>query len=66
MNGEKIPLVAELPVRSLGKSYIVILSVKHMVDTITSQVMDALKKIDQSYFQESSKSGVTSTPSTTG
>lgn len=47
-NGEKIPLVAEHPVRSLGRLYAADLSNRHMVATVTSQLVDGLRKINQS------------------
>ncbi|KAL7378001.1 hypothetical protein ABVT39_007243 [Epinephelus coioides] len=48
VNGEKIPLVAEHPVQSLGRLYTADLSDRHMVATVTSQLVDGLRKINQS------------------
>lgn len=50
VDGEKIPLLAEHPVRSLGRFYTADLSDKQMAATVTSQLMDGLNKIDQSYL----------------
>lgn len=48
MDGEEIPNLIDQPVRSLGRLYTSDLSDKHMAVSITSQLSDGLKKIDQS------------------
>lgn len=49
VNIEKIPLLAEHPVQSLGRLYTADLSDKHTVATVTSQLVDSLTKINQNY-----------------
>ncbi len=50
MNGERIPLLVEQPVRSLGKLYTADLSDKHMAETIRRQLSEGLGKIDSSHL----------------
>lgn len=57
MNGEKIPLVAEYPVQSLGRLYMADLSDKHIVASVTSQLVDGLNKINQSHLPGKFKVG---------
>ena len=46
--GEKIPLLCEQPIRSLGRQYSAELSDKQMGRTVTKQLMDGLARIDKS------------------
>lgn len=48
LDGEKIPLLAEQPVRSLGRVYTANLSHKQMSSTIMAQLLEGLRRIDQS------------------
>lgn len=48
MDGEKIPLLVDQPVQSHGRLYTADLSDKHMASSVASQLLDGLKKIDQS------------------
>lgn len=46
-NGEKIPLLVDQPVQSLGRRYTADLSSKQMAVSVSSQLADGLSKIDQ-------------------
>ncbi|CAJ1061376.1 hypothetical protein ROHU_018794 [Xyrichtys novacula] len=48
--GERIPVLAEQPLRSLGREYTADLSDKHMAAAVTDQLKEGLKRIDQSYL----------------
>ncbi|KAL6489820.1 hypothetical protein MHYP_G00001650 [Metynnis hypsauchen] len=48
VGGEKIPLLAEQAIRSLGRQYTAELSDKHMGKTVMKQLCDGLARIDQS------------------
>ncbi|KAL6466887.1 hypothetical protein MHYP_G00246910 [Metynnis hypsauchen] len=50
VDGERIPLLAEQPVRSLGRLYTADLSDTHMPATIMQQLTDGLGRIDKSYL----------------
>ncbi|XP_023815255.1 uncharacterized protein LOC111948071 [Oryzias latipes] len=50
VNGERIPLLAEQPVRSLGRLYTAELSDNHMPATIMLQLRDGLERIDKSHL----------------
>lgn len=50
VDGERIPLVVEEPVRSLGRLYMADLSDKHMVSAIATQLTDGLHKINQCFL----------------
>ena len=47
VDGERIPLLAEEPVRSLGRLYTADLSDKNMASAVKTQLQDGLHKIDQ-------------------
>ncbi|CAL8271355.1 unnamed protein product [Merluccius merluccius] len=49
VNGEKIPLLVDQPVRSLERLYTADLSDKHMAAIVTSQLSDGLSKIDKAF-----------------
>lgn len=46
--GEKIPLLSEQPIKSLGRQYAAELSDKQMGKTVMKQLSDGLTRIDQS------------------
>lgn len=46
-NGEKIPLLVDQPVQSLGRRYTADLSSKQMAVSVSSQLADGLSKINQ-------------------
>ncbi|RXN06597.1 hypothetical protein ROHU_032706 [Labeo rohita] len=48
VGGEKIPLLSEQPIKSLGRQYTADLSDKQMGKTIMKQLSDGLARIDQS------------------
>lgn len=48
IGGEKIPLLAEQPIKSLGRQYTVELSDKQMGKAVMKQLSDGLARIDQS------------------
>ncbi|XP_077382825.1 5-azacytidine-induced protein 2 isoform X1 [Festucalex cinctus] len=48
VGGEKIPLLSEQPIKSLGRQYTAELSDKQMGRTIMKQLTDGLSRIDQS------------------
>ncbi|KAF7659236.1 hypothetical protein LDENG_00000650 [Lucifuga dentata] len=50
INGEKIPLLAEQSVRSLGRLYTADLSVKHTASSVMTQLSEGLGKIDRSHL----------------
>lgn len=47
VDGERLPLLVEEPVRSFGRLYTADLSDKSMASAIISQFLDGLRKIDQ-------------------
>lgn len=55
VNAEKIPVLVEHPVRSLSRLYTAGLSDKHVIATVTSQLVDSLNKNEQSYLPEKFK-----------
>ncbi|CAM4420094.1 unnamed protein product [Leuciscus chuanchicus] len=50
VNSEKIPILAEQPVWSLGKLYTADLSDKHMANTVMPQLTEGLTRIDKSHL----------------
>ncbi|KAJ8334019.1 hypothetical protein SKAU_G00413380 [Synaphobranchus kaupii] len=50
VDGAKIPLLVEQPVRSLGRLYTADLSDKHMTSSIMTQLSEGLGKLDQSHL----------------
>ena len=50
VDGERIPLLAEQPVRSLGRLYMADLSDSHMPATVMEQLVDGLERIDKSHL----------------
>ena len=48
--GERIPVLAEQPLRSLGREYTADLTDRHMAAAVTDQLKEGLKRIDQSYL----------------
>ncbi|KAK0153977.1 hypothetical protein N1851_003944 [Merluccius polli] len=50
VDGERIPLLAEQPVRSLGRLYTADLSDSHMPVTVMEQLADGLERIDKSHL----------------
>ena len=47
VRGEKIPLLSEQPIKSLGRQYTAVLSDKQMGRTVMKQLTDGLAKINQ-------------------
>ncbi|KAJ8375377.1 hypothetical protein SKAU_G00059570 [Synaphobranchus kaupii] len=50
VDGEKIPLLVEQPVQSLGRLYTADLSDKHMTSSIITQLSEGLGKLDRSHL----------------
>ena len=50
VDGEKIPLLTEQSVRSLGREYTADLSDKHMAHSVITQLSEGLVKIDESHL----------------
>lgn len=48
VSGERILVLAEQPIRNLGREYTADLADRHMVDSVTNQLTEGLKRIDQS------------------
>lgn len=59
VGGEKIPLLAEQFIKSLGIQYMAELSVKHQGKSVLKQLSDSLARIDKASFQESTRCGAT-------
>lgn len=49
MTGDRILVLAEQPIKSLGREYSVDLLDRHMAASVTEQLNDGLKQIDRSY-----------------
>lgn len=50
VDDEEIPRVVDQPVRCLGKLYTTDLSDNHMAASVTSQLLDGLKRVNQSFL----------------
>ncbi|KAF7648493.1 hypothetical protein LDENG_00156240 [Lucifuga dentata] len=58
VGGEKIPLLAEQSVQSLGRLYTADLSVKHAASSVVTKLSEGLGKIDQSHLSGKFKLGL--------
>lgn len=63
LTGERVPLLAEQPVGSLGRLYEADLCDTHLPATIRLQLIAGLERIDKSHLQGNSESGAVNLPS---
>lgn len=53
--GERIPVLAGQPIRSLGRDYTADLTDRHMADAVTNQLKEGLERINHSYLRSKYK-----------